>query len=309
MTAMAALLAVAGVQFTRPAEPVSAYNLTCCPFGRNQAPHLVAAIWPQHYFDSSAWFKNAVIDGFNAWNDAPTAVFVSLEFTQDSNAQIMYWTDTNANDGPSSGGCQSSNTNGNCLWSLSTLVEGCSSAGCSMQSGTPNYDQQSVAHEEGHDLGLNHSCVKGALMASNNDGQNLCNPYPGYSCGGSISDANCVDTPQQDDINGMVNMYGNGSSSSYGGCSSTKPPLAASPSLPSPEMSFPPTLPPVPDVYYLDSVESTVGAAKSKPVGTATGVADDALAATGKVVPWSAEPHLPVLTIGGHQLDPNPQPC
>jgi hypothetical protein len=107
ITLWAALLPAIGAQFVQPAEPVSAYNLmSCCPFARQQAPRLVAAVWPQHTYDNSPWFTKALIGGFNAWNDTGTGAFVSMEFVADANAQIMYWTDTNPADGPSSGGCQ-----------------------------------------------------------------------------------------------------------------------------------------------------------------------------------------------------------
>ena len=61
-------LAGLGGTMAMNATPVSAYMTMCCQFERNQAPQLVAAIWPQHWFDSSSWFENAVIDGINAWN-------------------------------------------------------------------------------------------------------------------------------------------------------------------------------------------------------------------------------------------------
>jgi len=288
---LAAAFALGALTFARPVQPVSAYNLIPNgAFPRGSAPNLVAAVWPQHYFDNSTWFKNALIGGFNAWNDAPTAVFVSMEFVEDSRAQLLYWTDTNSGDG-STGGCAGWNSDNTCAFSILQLAENSSD----MRSDTPVYDQQTVAHEEGHGLGLDHSCVSGALMSGP---AGPCQSQQ-YSCNG---ESNCVDTPQQDDINGVVRLYGAGSSgNSGGGCSSTR-----TPALPGgANVGAGPVIPPVqvPERNYIDSVNSSVGAAKANPVGTAVQGVAVAKAATGKVVPWS---RVPTITVGGVTIQ---SPC
>lgn len=275
-------LAGLGGTMVMNATPVSAYMTMCCQFERSEAPQLVAAIWPQHWFDTSSWFENAVIDGINAWNSSPTAVDVSVEFTQDSNAQVMYWTDTNSND-VSQGGCAATRSDNTCVFGVMQLEEGCNSQGCWMQSGTPNYDMQTVAHEEGHVLGLDHSCTAGALMAGPNG--NCSNGGAPYSC---TSESNCVNTPQQDDINGMVALYGSGSGDSGSSCSSTSgPPAVSVPQLTLPEPPPPPT---IPESSYILSIRSTVSDVESNPVGAVDNGISDAKATTGKVVPWRDVP-------------------
>jgi hypothetical protein len=259
---LAAVLVGAGGQFTRPAQPASAYNLmTCCPYYRSQAGHLVAAEWPQHYFDNSSWFVQSIVNGFNAWNGAGTPVFVSVEFVQDSSAQIMYWTDQNTADS-SSGGCQAGNTNGYCIWSEMQLVEGCVSGTnkCWQTSGTPYYDQQDTAHEEGHALGLDHSCVSDVLMSG------PASPCPNQAYTPCPNSTNCIDTPQQDDIKGMEWMYGQLGQTPPppGVCGASSPAPLTTPSLP----SVPPIAVPSP---------ASLGTIGQAPGSVSVGVAPSAL--------------------------------
>jgi hypothetical protein len=67
--------------------------------------------------------------------------------------------------------------------------------GIASYSDTPTRDQGIAGHEEGHSVGLDHSCVVGALMQGPNTTFN-CNTY------GSAY------LPQPDDADGLIQLYG-----------------------------------------------------------------------------------------------------
>jgi len=67
---------------------------------------------------------------------------------------------------------------------------------------TPTLDQAHAGHEQGHSFGLDHSCVNGSLMAG---------PNTTFNCGGynpPCAEPNCIDTPQPDDMDGAIQLYG-----------------------------------------------------------------------------------------------------
>jgi hypothetical protein len=73
-----------------------------------------------------------------------------------------------------------------------TLPQG---GGHASYSDTPTSDQGIAGHEEGHSVGLDHSCVAGALMQG---------PNPNFGCTGYGS----AYLPQPDDADGLIQLYG-----------------------------------------------------------------------------------------------------
>jgi hypothetical protein len=287
---LAAGCTVAGAVALIPAQRTLAYMLMGSPWPRNQVNQLVVSEWGQHYTDNSAWMEDAMTNGIQAWNSTPTPVRIQGEFYQDT-TQIEFYTESadSTNDGHSSGGCQALNNNSQCVWALVTLVENCywytsNTQHCGMQPGTPTYDQETTAHELGHALGLAHSCTRNALMSGPNS--QCSNGGAPYSCYG---ESDCISTPQQDDINGINAMYGGNSyQSGGGGCADVAP-------LPTPGVhidSVPiiATPSPMPGEQLAGSAEQEAFGAAANPVGAGETAANDASAATAKVVPWSSLP-------------------
>jgi len=299
---LAAAAAAGGVVALVPARQAQAYNLECCPFSRTLAPKLVMAERPGGGTDNASWFQAAVVNGVNAWNDAPTPVYISTELYQDNKDIVFDVTDMTSDSQTSNGVC-TNYSNGVCQQATIHLYQFCTSDRCGMQHSSPNYDEFIVAHETGHALGEDHSCVRNTLMSGAPVNNPSCpNGNPPYSY---VSESDFIGQPQQDDINGMVKMYGSDSYQYNDGCSD----VAGTPSVavPAPQLQQPQaltTLPPfqhpsppsVPEApTQVQSIQQEAQGAEADPVGTGVNVANDGLAATGKVVPWYV---LPSRTVG-----------
>ena len=297
---LTAAVGAAGLIALIPVRQAQAYNLECCPFARSRAPKLIMAERPGGGTDNSSWFESGVLNGVNAWNDAPTPVYISTELYQD-NQDIVFDVATLTSDSQLPTGVCSNSSGGICHQATIHLFEGCTSDRCGMTAtskGTAtNYDEFIVAHETGHALGEDHTCVRDVLMSGTPANNPSCpNGNPPYSY---WSETNFVGTPQQDDVNGMVKMYGNDSYQYDGGCSD----VAGTPSVAVPTpvaqqpqalTTLPPiaSLPPTPGMPALvQSLQDQVTAAKGDPAGTAENLANEGLAATGKVVPWYSLPN------------------
>jgi hypothetical protein len=164
------------------ARPAQAFSLEGCQW---------SSVSPVHYYNRSSGTYHTVNDqAANNWTATPTAVWLA---PSGSGSPITLYDSNDGNTGYSGW------ANYYCYYSLMFRADGHSNTYLTNQSQYSYGAKVSVmTHEVGHDLGLGH-----------NDNTRVCSQIPVMYSNDSPRWFGCsINTPQKDDINGLLYMYG-----------------------------------------------------------------------------------------------------
>jgi len=201
---VASLFALAATIPAGGSVPAQAYNVYGWSFDHNSFTYFIAATGGNAM---PGWDVGHVNDAADSWTARPTTnLFLEPGGTSTTTADVQVLAYTDPSDGSGGhGGCFNLFTGSNgSSYCYSRSGNGYAELNFNpndSQTTTPVYDQYIAGHELGHSVGLDHSCATPSLMRGP---ASPCTTEP-YEC---ASETSCTSTPQTDDDNGVIALYG-----------------------------------------------------------------------------------------------------